>query len=146
VLKILIQNLCPEIAPPSYAVAGSSGLDLKSTENLVLSPGSCALIPVGIKMAIPEGFEGQVRPRSGLAVHHQITVLNSPGTVDASYRGEIKVLLINLGKEDFQITKGMRIAQMVIAAVTPVQLELTSEPLPETQRGDGGFGSTGLVS
>jgi dUTP pyrophosphatase len=127
---------------PDYATAGAAGLDLRSAEALTLKPGARALVATGIAIALPENFEAQVRPRSGLAVKHGITVLNAPGTIDADYRGEIKVPLINHGTEDFIVTRGDRIAQMVIAAVTPTEL-IEVETLDETLRGAGGFGSSG---
>ena len=127
---------------PSYATTGSAGLDLRSADALTLKPGARALISTGIAIALPDNHEAQVRPRSGLAVKYGITVLNAPGTIDADYRGEIKVPLINLGAEDFSIAKGDRIAQMVIAPVVQVELdEVTS--LDQTARGAGGFGSSG---
>ena len=127
---------------PSYATSGSAGLDLRSAESLTIKPNARALVHTGIAIALPEDYEAQVRPRSGLAVKHGVTVLNAPGTIDADYRGEIKVPLINLGDEDFQIAKGDRIAQMVITPVAQVQLiEVTS--LGETARGTAGFGSSG---
>ncbi len=127
---------------PSYATSGSAGLDLRSAEALTLKPGARALIATGIAIALPENFEAQVRPRSGLAVKYGVTVLNAPGTVDADYRGEIKVPLINLGTEDFVISRGDRIAQMVVASVTTAEL-IEVEALDETARGAGGFGSSG---
>jgi dUTP pyrophosphatase len=127
---------------PSYATTGSAGLDLRSAEALTLKPGARALVATGIAIALPENTEAQVRPRSGLAVKHGVTVLNAPGTIDADYRGEIKVPLINLGSDDFIIARGDRIAQMVVAPVVQVTLaEVTS--LDETERGQGGFGSSG---
>jgi dUTP pyrophosphatase len=127
---------------PSYATAGSAGLDLRSADALTLKPGARALVATGIAMALPENFEAQVRPRSGLAVKNGITVLNAPGTIDADYRGEIKVPLINLGHEDFVINRGDRIAQMVVAPVIQVEL-IEVAALDETARGAGGFGSSG---
>ena len=131
---------------PSYQSAHAAGLDLLAAvaENapLVLAPGKHALVPTGLAIALPEGFEAQVRPRSGLAAKHGVTVLNSPGTIDADYRGEIQVILINHGAEPFTIKRGERIAQMVIAPV--VQAELVAvATLSDTDRGTGGFGSTG---
>lgn len=130
---------------PIYAVEGSAGMDLQAAidKPIVLSPGQRLLIPTGLQMAIPPTHEGQVRPRSGLALREGITVLNSPGTIDASYRGEIQVLLIHLGQAPFTLTRGMRIAQLVIAPVATVTLVEVSE-LPPSTRGQGGFGSTGL--
>ena len=129
---------------PSYESAGAAGMDLRAAVDapLSLQPGERALLPTGIAIALPEGFEAQVRPRSGLAVKHGITVLNSPGTIDSDYRGEIKVPLINHGDEAFLIQRGERIAQMVIAPVTQVSFE-EEATLDETKRGAGGFGSTG---
>ena len=127
---------------PAYETPGAAGMDLRAAEDMTLKPGARCLMPTGIAIALPEGFEGQVRPRSGLAVKHGITVLNAPGTVDCDYRGEIKVPLINLGEADFIIHRGDRIAQMVIAPVVRIawrQVVL----LEETTRGDGGFGSSG---
>ena len=131
---------------PAYQSAHAAGLDLLAAvpENapLVLSPGKHALVPTGLAIALPEGFEAQVRPRSGLAAKHGVTVLNAPGTVDADYRGEIQVILINHGAEPFTIHRGERIAQMVIAPVVQAELNPVST-LPDTGRGSGGFGSTG---
>jgi dUTP pyrophosphatase len=131
---------------PSYQSAHAAGLDLIAAvpqdAPLTLAPGTRALIPTGIAIALPEGHEGQVRPRSGLAARHGLTVLNAPGTIDADYRGELQVLLINLGSEAVDITRGMRIAQLVVAPVARAQLrELPA--LDQTERGKGGFGSTG---
>jgi dUTP pyrophosphatase len=141
-LKIKIVRLDRDLPLPSYATLGSAGLDLRSTDALILKPGARALISTGIAIALPEGFEAQVRPRSGLAVKHGVTVLNSPGTIDSDYRGEIKVPLINHGHEDFVIARGDRIAQMVIAAVVTAEL-IEVETLDDTTRGAGGFGSSG---
>ena len=131
---------------PSYQSAAASGLDLLAAvpvdASLTIAPGRYAAIPTGIAIALPPGTEAQVRPRSGLARHHGVTVLNTPGTVDADYRGEIQVLLINHGAEPFVVTRGMRIAQLVIAQVVRVALRAVTE-LGETPRGSGGFGSTG---
>jgi dUTP pyrophosphatase len=130
---------------PTARTAASAGLDLAAAVDapLTIPPGGRALIPTGFAIALPKGFEGQVRPRSGLAVEFGVTVLNAPGTVDADYRGEIRVPLINLGAEPFTVTRGMRIAQLVVAAVAAVDLEEV-EQLDETGRGVGGFGSTGI--
>ncbi len=129
---------------PEPATDLSAGMDLLAAvdETLVLEPGARAVIPSGIAIALSAGYEAQVRPRSGLASKHGITLLNSPGTVDADYRGEIGVILINLGQDSFAIERGMRIAQMVVAPVSAVSWRLADE-LPDTPRGDGGFGSTG---
>lgn len=132
---------------PSYATEQSAGMDLTAAleEAIEIGPGERALIPTGLSIALPSGFEAQIRPRSGLALKHGISVLNSPGTVDADYRGEIKVILANLGKEPFTIERGMRIAQMVIARYEQVRWNVV-ESLDETERGAGGFGSTGTDS
>jgi len=127
---------------PSYATAGSAGLDLRAAAALTLKPHQRALVPTGLAIALPDGFEAQVRPRSGLAVKHGVTVLNAPGTIDADYRGEIQVPLINHGDADFAIARGDRIAQMVVAPVSAVTFTLR-ETLDATERGTGGHGSTG---
>ncbi len=127
---------------PAYATAGAAGLDLRAAEAAILKPGSRCLMPTGIAIALPPLHEAQVRPRSGLAAKHGVTVLNAPGTIDEDYRGEIKVPLINHGDVDFKIQRGDRIAQMVIAPVTQAKLVAVSR-LDETTRGSGGFGSSG---
>ena len=131
---------------PAYETAGSAGMDLRAavaeSEPMTLAPGARALIPTGLKIALPQGFEAQVRPRSGLALKHGITCLNTPGTIDSDYRGEIGVILINHGQESFVIRRGERIAQLVIARHEQAQL-VEVETLDETARGAGGFGSTG---
>ncbi|MCF3627793.1 dUTP diphosphatase [Thalassospiraceae bacterium LMO-SO8] len=129
---------------PAYATADAAGLDLLAAldQSMMLNPMARALVPTGIAIALPRGFEAQVRPRSGLAAKHGITVLNSPGTIDADYRGEIKVILVNLSAETFEIEPGMRIAQMVIAPVTRIAWDERAD-LDGTARGAGGFGSTG---
>jgi dUTP pyrophosphatase len=130
---------------PAYVSAEAAGADLTAflTEAKVIAPGTSALIPTGIRMALPEGFEIQIRPRSGLALKHGITVLNSPGTIDSDYRGEIGVILINHGKEPFVVAPGMRIAQMVLAPVVRATFCETTA-LATTARGEGGFGHTGV--
>jgi dUTP pyrophosphatase len=130
---------------PAYATALAAGVDLYAAndEDITLDTLDRALIPTGIAIALPAGYEAQIRPRSGLAFKQGISLVNTPGTIDADYRGEIKVLLINLGKEPVVISRGMRIAQMVIAPVSQVQFQL-SESLDDTARGSGGFGSTGV--
>lgn len=132
---------------PDYATPDSAGLDVLAAVDgpMTISPGKRALVPTGVVIALPAGYEAQIRPRSGLALKHGITVLNSPGTVDADYRGEVGVILANLGEEDFTVTRGMRIAQMVIAAVTRLQWSEVESPaeLARSARGAGGFGSTG---
>jgi dUTP pyrophosphatase len=129
---------------PSYESASAAGMDLPAavTADITLQPGERDLIATGLAIALPDGYEAQIRPRSGLAARNGVTVLNTPGTVDADYRGEVKVILANLGSEPFTVTRGMRIAQMVIAPVVHAAVEQVSE-LPETARGAGGFGSTG---
>lgn len=133
-----------DLGLPKYETEQSAGMDLTAAidEPFILGPGKRTLVPTGLAMALPAGYEAQVRPRSGLAAKHGITVLNTPGTVDADYRGEIKVILINLGEESFTIERGMRVAQMVIAKHETVAWDVT-EDLEETARGAGGFGSTG---
>lgn len=131
---------------PCYETAGAAGLDLRAAvpddRPLLILPGRRALVPTGLVLEIPEGFEGQIRPRSGLAFKHGITCLNTPGTIDSDYRGEVKVLLVNLGDEDFSVMRGMRIAQLVIAAVSRASVE-ERKAAADTARGSGGFGSTG---
>ena len=131
-------------ALPQFETTQSAGMDLRANIDapVVLQPGDRALIPTGIKMALPEGYEAQIRPRSGLAYKHGITVLNSPGTIDADYRGDVGVLLINHGREAFTVENGMRVAQMVVAQYSQFEWE-SVEDLDETARGAGGFGSTG---
>ncbi len=133
------------LALPAYETAESAGLDLPAAveDDLVLGPGARALVPTGFAIALPPGFEAQVRPRSGLALREGVTVLNSPGTIDADYRGEVGVILVNLGDKPFIVSRGARIAQMVVAPVAQAAWHPV-EALPETRRGDGGFGSTGL--
>lgn len=143
--KILIKKLHSDVNLPAYETSGSSGMDLQAyiSEEIILKPGERKLIPTGLSIAIPENLEIQIRPRSGLAYKKGISVVNTPGTIDSDYRGEIKVLLINLGKEDFIIKKNERIAQMVVCPITKVVLSETND-LPDTVRGEGGFGSTGV--
>ncbi len=135
-----------DLEPPAYHSAGAAGLDLvcalDASESVILRPGERMLAPTGFSLELPNGYEGQVRPRSGLAAKHGVTVLNSPGTIDSDYRGEIKVILFNAGDEPFRLERGMRIAQLVVARVAAVRLEPV-EQLSQTQRADGGFGSTG---
>jgi len=130
---------------PHYATEHAAGMDLMAAVDapVTLKVGERAIIPTGLSIALPVGYEAQVRPRSGLAAKHGVTVANAPGTIDADYRGEVGVILINLGQEDFVIERAMRIAQMVVAPVTTIAWEKT-DTLPETARGSGGFGSTGL--
>jgi len=142
--KILIKRLSKEVSLPKYETSGSSGMDLAAyiNDNINLDPGKSAVIPTGLSVAIPEGFEIQIRPRSGLAAKKNISVLNTPGTIDADYRGEIKVILINLSNKKFVIKNGLRIAQIVVCPIVQVQLKEVEE-LDGTIRGKGGFGSTG---
>ncbi|NTE85247.1 dUTP diphosphatase [Agrobacterium rubi] len=132
---------------PAYETSGAAGMDLRAAvaadEPLTLKPGTRALVPTGFIFEVPQGFEAQIRPRSGLAIKNGITCLNTPGTVDSDYRGEVKVILANLGQEDFVVERGMRIAQMVIAPVTQVAVFEVTET-SDTARGTGGFGSTGV--
>jgi dUTP pyrophosphatase len=143
---LLCRRLRPEAVLPAYQTSGAAGMDLcacpEDGAELSLLPGGRALVATGISLAIPDGYEGQVRPRSGLALKHGISVLNSPGTIDSDYRGEVKVLLINLGSEPFVVRPGDRIAQLVIAPVTRVELR-EAAVLDDTERGAGGFGHTG---
>ena len=134
-----------ELPLPAYATAGAAGMDIVAavTEDLVLAPGARSAVPTGLSMAAPAGHEVQVRPRSGLALRHGVTVANAPGTIDSDYRGEVKILLVNLGDADFTVSRGMRIAQIVLAPVTRADPKLVEE-LDDTARGSGGFGSTGL--
>ena len=129
---------------PEPATAGSAGVDLSAavSEDLVIAPGERALVPSGFAIELPEGYEAQVRPRSGLALRHGITLPNAPGTIDADYRGEVKVILMNLGDRDFTVSRGERIAQLVVAPVSPVSWSEV-DTLGETGRGEGGFGHTG---
>lgn len=142
-IKRLVKN--PDLPLPTYASAFASGVDLFACvdEPVTVKPFQRVLVPTGIAVELPEGYEAQIRPRSGLALKHGITVLNTPGTVDADYRGEIGVILINLGQQDFVVERGMRIAQMVITAVVRAEIVETEELVP-TERGSNGFGSTGI--
>ena len=142
-VKLLIKKLHKNIILPEYKTDGSSGMDLMANveQTVKILPGEKKIISTGIMVAIPEQYEIQIRPRSGLAAKNGISVLNTPGTIDADYRGEIKVILINLGKDIFQINKNDRIAQMIVCPIIKVELEEV-ESLPKTVRGEGGFGST----
>lgn len=137
-----------KLPPPAYQTADAAGADLAAAvpadTPLLLEPGARALVPTGLTVALPSGYEAQVRPRSGLALRHGLTVLNAPGTIDADYRGELQVLLVNLGAEPVEISRGMRIAQLIVAPVTQATFHEV-ESLPETTRGAGGFGSTGTA-
>jgi len=143
--EILIKRLSRDITLPKYETEGSSGLDLAACieKKIEIKPGKSELIPTGLAVAIPKNFEIQIRPRSGLAAKNQITVLNTPGTIDADYRGELKVILINLSDKSFIVEKGLRIAQMVLCPVVKAKLKEV-ESLEDTKRGLGGFGSTGV--
>ena len=136
---------CQDLSLPGYESIQAAGMDVAAavTEEVVLQPGEIKLIPTGFGVAIPNGFEIQVRPRSGLAVKHGISIINAPGTIDADYRGEVKVGLINLGREPFTVKRGDRIAQLVLAPVCQARLQVT-DSLDETERGSGGFGHTGV--
>lgn len=144
--EVLFQRLphADGIQLPAYETEGAAGADLRAAvdSDLSIVPGAKALVPTGLKIALPTGYEAQVRPRSGLAAKNAVTVLNTPGTIDADYRGEIHVILINHGSEPFTVTRGMRVAQMIIAPVVQARFS-EAETLPETARGAGGFGSTG---
>jgi len=143
-LLIQVREDCKDVPLPRYMSEHASGMDLCAAvaEPVVLKPGERYLVPAGFHMALPPGYEAQVRPRSGLAVKHGITVVNAPGTIDADYRGEVKVILANLGDEPFTISRGDRIAQMVIQPVLQAELKQVDE-LPDSERGHGGFGHTG---
>ena len=143
-VKLLIKKLDKKVITPEYKTEGSSGMDLMANikDAVFLKPGKSAIIPTGIAISIPVGYEIQIRPRSGLAAKKKKTVLNAPGTIDADYRGEIKVILINLGNEKFRINPNDRIAQMVLCPVIKAELDEVDE-LQNTKRGEGGFGSTG---
>lgn len=143
--KLLVQRVGPIDVPlPAYQTAGAAGLDLSAAvaQPVVIEPGERRFVPTGIAVAIPEGFEGQVRPRSGLALKHGIGIVNSPGTIDSDYRGEIGIVLMNHGSDPFVVTSGARIAQLVIAPVARVDVEAV-DTLETTDRGSGGYGSTG---
>ena len=142
--KVLIKKLDSSVELPVYKTNGASGMDLMAyiKSSITIKPKTSSLIPTGLSIAFSEDFEIQIRPRSGLAVKHDITVLNTPGTIDSDYRGEIKVIIYNHGNNDFLINNGDRIAQMILTPVIKMELQETSD-LPETIRGEGGFGSTG---
>lgn len=143
-IRVLVRRLphAEGLPLPAYATDGAAGMDLLAARDVTLPPGGRALVPTGLALAIPDGFEMQIRPRSGLALKHGVTVLNAPGTVDSDYRGEVGVLLLNTGEAPFAIARGERIAQAVFAPVTRAAWEEVLV-LPETRRGSGGFGSTG---
>ena len=143
-VKVLIKRLSPEVQLPSYKTSGASGMDLKAfiKASITIKPKTSFLIPTGLAMAFSEDYEVQIRPRSGLAVKNNISILNTPGTIDSDYRGEIKLIVYNHGNNDFLINNGDRIAQMILMPVVKMKLEETND-LPATIRGEGGFGSTG---
>ena len=142
--KILIKKVNSNAVIPKYETPGASGLDLSACldNKIIIKPGNKELIPIGISLSIPKEFEIQIRPRSGLANRNSISVLNTPGTIDSDYRGEIKVLLFNFGKNDFEVVNGLRVAQMVLCPIAKAELSEVNN-LDDTTRGDGGFGSTG---
>ena len=144
-MKIAVRRLAPDLPLPAYATPGSAGLDLLAAvdRDIVLPPGGFSAIPTGIALALPSGYEAQVRPRSGLALRHGVTVLNAPGTVDSDYRGEVAAILINHGKAEFTVTRGMKVAQLVVAPHVRAEWRET-DTLDQTERAAGGFGSTGM--
>lgn len=145
-VRLLRLDHAKDLPVPSYESAHAAGMDIRAavTERMIIWPGGRALVPTGLKIELPVGYEAQIRPRSGLAIREGITLLNSPGTIDADYRGEVKIIMINHGDREFEIHRGDRIAQMVIAPVTRVTMQET-EVLKESERGEGGFGSTGVA-
>ena len=143
-MNLQIKRLHPAAILPKYAHPGDAGMDLYALEAVTIEPGQTALVATGIAIALPPNTEAQIRPRSGLALKHSLTVLNSPGTIDEGYRGEIKIILINHGSTAFEVTPGMRIAQMVICPVIYANVTEVSE-LSDTIRGKGGFGSSGII-
>ena len=142
-MTVTFKKIHPDAVLPAYAHPGDAGMDVCACEAAVIQPGERRLVKTGLVMALPRGTEAQVRPRSGLALKHGVTVLNTPGTIDEGYRGELGVILINLGQEPFDVRPGMRVAQMVIAPVLHVETA-EADVFPETARGHGGFGSTGV--
>jgi dUTP pyrophosphatase len=143
IVCVRLHKLDDQLPTPLYATLGSAGMDVYAAHALALEPGERGLVGLGFQMELPVDMEAQLRPRSGLAIQYGITVLNSPGTIDSDFREEVQVLLINHGKEVFHVKRGMRIAQMVLASVQHAVIELSSEPLPKTER-KGGLGSTGI--
>ena len=144
-VKVLIRKLDPTVKLPEYKTYGASGMDIIAFINkpISLKPKMSSIIPTGLSVAFSDNYEIQIRPRSGLAAKNNISILNTPGTIDSDYRGEIKVIMYNHGKEEFTINNGDRIAQMILSPVFKIELEETNDDLPETIRGEGGFGSTG---
>ena len=143
-VRVLIKKLDPKVTLPSYKTKGASGMDLMAfvKEKIVIKPQTSALIPTGLSVAFSEDYEIQIRPRSGLAAKNNISVLNTPGTIDSDYRGELKIIIFNHSKHDFVVNNNDRIAQMVLTPIAKIELEEANE-LPKTLRGEGGFGSTG---
>jgi len=141
-MTVAFKRIHPDAILPAYAHEGDAGMDVRSVEDVVIPRGGRALVHTGLVMALPMGWEAQVRPRSGLALKHGVTVLNTPGTIDAGYRGEVGVILANFGDSDFSVAKGDKVAQIVIAPVTRAEI-VETEAVDETERGAGGFGSTG---
>ncbi len=141
-IKFKRENPADDLELPNYQTAGAAGMDVRASEGKTLQPGETALVATGFSMEIPPGFEAQLRPRSGLAAKHGVTLLNAPGTIDADFRGEVKIILSNFGKEPFEVKRGDRIAQMVIARVERAEIEVV-EQLSGSARGIGGFGHTG---
>ena len=146
--RLRVYKMRSDAIVPRYVTSGAAGMDLAAclTTSITLEPGGTARVPTGLQIALPPGHEGQVRPRSGLAARHGVTVLNAPGTIDEDYRGELQVLLINHGRESFTISHGERIAQLIVAPITQVETETVTDEaaLGGTERGEGGFGSTGI--
>ena len=142
-MTLRFKKVHPDAVLPSYAHPSDAGMDVRSVEDMVLAPGRRALVHTGLVMLLPPGYEAQVRPRSGLALKSGVTVLNTPGTIDSGYRGEVGVILINLGDSEFQVRKGDKVAQLVIAPVTQPEI-VETDAVDETDRGVGGFGSTGV--
>ena len=142
-MTVKFRKIDPAATIPSYAHPGDAGMDIRSIEDLVIDPGARKLVRTGLVMMLPPGYEAQVRPRSGLALKNGVTVLNTPGTIDEGYRGEVGVVLANFGSEPFRIEKGSKIAQIVVAPCTRAEIEETVE-IDSTERGEGGFGSTGV--
>ena len=142
-MTVRFKRLSPDAVLPAYAHPGDAGMDIRSVDDLEIAPGARALVHTGLVMVLPPGWEAQVRPRSGLALKHGVTVLNTPGTIDAGYRGEVGVILANFGDASFAVKKGDRIAQVVVAPVTTAAIEET-DVVDDTDRGGGGFGSTGV--
>ena len=142
-MTVKFRRIDPSATLPSYAHPGDAGMDIRSIEELSIAPGARSLVRTGLVMMLPPGYEAQVRPRSGLALKNGVTVLNTPGTIDEGYRGEVGVILANFGSEPFKVEKGSKIAQIVIAPCTRAEIEETAE-IDSTERGEGGFGSTGV--